>query len=179
MKSYRSLIATRRAGCVGSGRTGFGAGHVGGDRRRGQRRVGPEPETLAAVVVTARNREESAQDVPIPVTVLDAEKPETFGIHDRVGSEFYTPNIELNPPGGNARKVSAKIRGLGVAGRMIPPRRVSARSSMRREPLLLRPCPGPTTWTPTASRCSVRRAPCRARTPRWAPSASSPRSRAS
>jgi iron complex outermembrane recepter protein len=73
-------------------------------------------ETLAAAIVTARNREESAQDIPIPVTVLDAEKLETFGIQTVWDLEFYTPNIELNPPGENARKVSAKIRGLGVAG---------------------------------------------------------------
>lgn len=73
-------------------------------------------DTLETAVVTARNREESVQDIPIPVTVLDSEKLETFGIQTVWDLEFYTPNIELNPPGENARKVSAKIRGLGVAG---------------------------------------------------------------
>jgi iron complex outermembrane recepter protein len=71
---------------------------------------------LATFVVTARNREESAQDIPIPVTILDTGKLETFGIQTVWDLEFFTPNIELNPPGENARKVSAKIRGLGVAG---------------------------------------------------------------
>jgi iron complex outermembrane recepter protein len=73
-------------------------------------------EAFDTVIVTARNREESAQDIPIPITVLGAEKLETFGIKTVWDLEFYTPNIELNPPGENARKVSAKIRGLGVAG---------------------------------------------------------------
>ncbi len=48
-------------------------------------------DTLDAVLVTARNRVESAQDVPIPVTVLDSTRLETFGIDTVWDLEFYTP----------------------------------------------------------------------------------------
>jgi iron complex outermembrane receptor protein len=78
--------------------------------------VANDAGTLGAVVVTSRNREEIAQDIPIPVTVIGANTLNTFDIKTVWDLELYSPNLTLNPPGENARKVSAKIRGLGVAG---------------------------------------------------------------
>ena len=66
-----------------------------------------ELETLEDVVVTARNREESVQDIPIPVTVLGAEKLQTYGIQTVWDLEFHTPNIELNPPGENVPRYAS------------------------------------------------------------------------
>ncbi len=71
---------------------------------------------LGAVVVTARNREEVAQDVPLPVQVLGGaqlERDDVKSVYDLPGK---APNLQLNPPGENARKVSISIRGVGRNG---------------------------------------------------------------
>jgi iron complex outermembrane receptor protein len=66
---------------------------------------------LEKVVVTSRHREESAQDVPIPVSVVSG------ATLDRDGSKTVTdftreaPNLLVNAP--NARQTSIAIRGLG------------------------------------------------------------------
>ncbi|HXC58056.1 MAG TPA: TonB-dependent receptor [Steroidobacteraceae bacterium] len=114
--AHRLSIITAVHVALGAGLLASGQAHSAEGVGDSAVAAGEEVVTLATVIVTARNREESAQDIPIPVTVLDAEKLETFGIQTVWDLEFYTPNIELNPPGENARKVSAKIRGLGVAG---------------------------------------------------------------
>jgi iron complex outermembrane recepter protein len=71
---------------------------------------------LGAVVVTSRNREEFAQKVPLPVQVLGGaqlERDDVKSVWDLPGK---APNLRLNPPGENARKVSVSIRGVGRNG---------------------------------------------------------------
>ena len=71
--------------------------------------------TLEKVVVTSRNREEIAQDVPLPVQVLGGAQLDRENIKSVWDLPSKAPNLQLNPPGENARKVSASIRGLGRA----------------------------------------------------------------
>ena len=71
---------------------------------------------LEQVVVSARNREEIAQNVPLPVQVLGGaqlERDDVKSVWDLPGK---APNLRLNPPGENARKVSISIRGVGRNG---------------------------------------------------------------
>jgi iron complex outermembrane receptor protein len=71
---------------------------------------------LGKVVVTARNREEIAQDVPLPVQVIGGAQLERDGVVSIWDLPSKAPNLQLNPPGENARKVSISIRGVGRNG---------------------------------------------------------------
>lgn len=68
------------------------------------------------IVVSARNRQELAQDVPLPVVVLGGEQLEREDIRSIWDLPQRVPNLQLNNPGENARKVSPSIRGLGRGG---------------------------------------------------------------
>src|SRR5690606_35795345 len=68
------------------------------------------------VVVTSRNRVEAAQDVPLPIQVLSSEDLRKEDIASVWDLPFKIPNLQLNNPGENARKVSPGIRGLGRGG---------------------------------------------------------------
>jgi iron complex outermembrane receptor protein len=68
------------------------------------------------VIVTSRNREEIAQDVPLPVTVLGGERLDREDIKSIYDLPSKVPNLQMNNPGENARKVSPSIRGLGRGG---------------------------------------------------------------
>ncbi|MBI5791466.1 MAG: TonB-dependent receptor [Rhodocyclales bacterium] len=71
---------------------------------------------LDKIVVTSRNREEIAQDVPLPVVVLGGERLDREDIKSLWDLPSKVPNLQLNNPGENARKVSPSIRGLGRGG---------------------------------------------------------------
>jgi iron complex outermembrane receptor protein len=73
-------------------------------------------QTLGAVIVSARNREEIAQDVPLPVQVIGGEQLEREDVKSVWDLTGKAPNLQLNPPGENARKVSISIRGVGRNG---------------------------------------------------------------
>jgi iron complex outermembrane receptor protein len=73
-------------------------------------------QTLGAVIVSARNREEIAQDVPLPVQVIGGEQLEREDVKSVWDLTGKAPNLQLNPPGENARKVSISIRGMGRNG---------------------------------------------------------------
>ncbi|MBO9622943.1 MAG: TonB-dependent receptor [Sphingomonas sp.] len=75
--------------------------------------VSPDPVGGDDIVVSARNRQELAQDVPLPVTVLGGETLERDDIKSIWDLPARVPNLQLNNPGENARKVSPSIRGLG------------------------------------------------------------------
>lgn len=78
--------------------------------------VAVTPVADAEIVVSARNRQELAQDVPLPVTVLGGELLEREDIRSIWDLPARVPNLQLNNPGENARKVSPSIRGLGRGG---------------------------------------------------------------
>jgi iron complex outermembrane receptor protein len=75
-----------------------------------------EAAQLGKVVVSARNREEIAQDVPLPVQVIGGAQLERDGVVSIWDLPSKAPNLQLNPPGENARKVSISIRGVGRNG---------------------------------------------------------------
>ena len=68
------------------------------------------------IVITSRNRQEVAQDVPLPIMVLGAVDLEREDITTLWDLPFKVPNLQLNNPNENARKVSPGIRGLGRGG---------------------------------------------------------------
>ncbi|RYY02509.1 MAG: TonB-dependent receptor [Gammaproteobacteria bacterium] len=71
---------------------------------------------LEIVVVTSRNRAEAAQDIPLPVRVIGGERLDREDIKSIWDLPYVAPNLQLNNPGENARKVSPGIRGLGRGG---------------------------------------------------------------
>ncbi|WP_047537132.1 TonB-dependent receptor [Methylotenera versatilis] len=73
-------------------------------------------DTLDAVIVTSRNRAELAQEIPLPVRVLGGERLDRDDIKSIWDLQSVAPNLQLNNPGENARKVSPGIRGLGRGG---------------------------------------------------------------
>ncbi|MBB3911805.1 TonB-dependent receptor [Sphingomonas desiccabilis] len=78
----------------------------------------PDPDSPAAdeqvgsdVVVTARNRGERVQNVPIPITVVSGEEIDRLRLDTIKDYALKVPNLLVNAP--NARQSSIAIRGLG------------------------------------------------------------------
>jgi iron complex outermembrane receptor protein len=71
---------------------------------------------IEEVLVTSRNRQEVAQDVPLPIQVLSENDLQREDITTLWDLPFKIPNLQLNNPNENARKVSPGIRGLGRGG---------------------------------------------------------------
>jgi iron complex outermembrane receptor protein len=93
------------------------AGSVVGNQAMAADDAKDEPTTdLSKVTVTSRNREELAQDVPLPVQVLGGAQLERDGVVSIWDIPEKVPNLQMNPPGENARKVSPSIRGIGRNG---------------------------------------------------------------
>src|SRR5690348_2140656 len=66
---------------------------------------------LTEVVVTSRNREESSQDVPIPMSVIQSNalvRDGTVSIQDLTQK---APGLEATTP--NSRRTGVELRGLG------------------------------------------------------------------
>ena len=55
------------------------------------------------IVITSRNRQEVAQDVPLPIMVLGAVDLEREDITTLWDLPFKVPNLQLNNPNENAR----------------------------------------------------------------------------
>jgi iron complex outermembrane receptor protein len=70
-----------------------------------------EAVTLESVVVTSRNREELAQDVPVPVSVVSGQTLERDNVVGIAGLTQKVPNLGLF--GSNPRQTSISIRGIG------------------------------------------------------------------
>ena len=68
-------------------------------------------QLLDDIVVTARKRKESLQDVPMSITALDAKTLNRRGVIDIEGVTLNTPSFSLDNYGGT--KVRPAIRGLG------------------------------------------------------------------
>ena len=65
------------------------------------------------VVVTARQREEVAQSVPIPITALGAAQLDARNIVELKDIEKLTPNMSFDSQGINATVTSVFLRGIG------------------------------------------------------------------
>src|SRR5690242_9717715 len=66
---------------------------------------------LGKVVVTSRNREEIAQDVPLPISVVSGNTLDRDNIVTMSDLTQKVPNLLVNSP--NSRQTSIAIRGLG------------------------------------------------------------------
>ncbi len=69
---------------------------------------------LEEVIVTARKREESAQDVPLSVTAYGADQLEALKIRDLNNLSVGMPNVALDDIGTLRTTANFSIRGLGV-----------------------------------------------------------------
>ena len=73
-------------------------------------------ETLEAIVVTARRREESLQDTPVAITALSADALERQQIVSTTDLDKVAPNIQFHSYGtltGNNSAAQVFIRGIG------------------------------------------------------------------
>ncbi|MEX2149578.1 MAG: TonB-dependent receptor [Steroidobacteraceae bacterium] len=69
--------------------------------------------TLGDIIVTARKREESLQDVPISVSAVSGETLEDMGVPDIVAIGQSIPNVTLEPSRATNSTLTAFIRGVG------------------------------------------------------------------
>lgn len=74
---------------------------------------------LGQITVTATQREESLQDVPIAVTALDPEALERSGVRDIGGLEQLAPSFNLNTSDTQSGGVTLRLRGVGTTGNNI------------------------------------------------------------
>ncbi|MEM9169036.1 MAG: TonB-dependent receptor [Pseudomonadota bacterium] len=65
------------------------------------------------IIVSARRREESLQDVPIAVSAFDAQQLDQLGVLDLTDIEAITPNVTLETSRGTNNTITAFIRGVG------------------------------------------------------------------
>ena len=65
------------------------------------------------VVVTARQREEGSQSVPIPITALGGDQLESRNITEIADIEKLTPNLSFEAQGINSTVTSVFLRGIG------------------------------------------------------------------
>jgi len=77
------------------------------------------PRTLATVTITATQRVESIQDVPIAVTALDPEALERAGVTDIAGLDSLSPSFNMNSSGTVSGGTTLRIRGVGTTGNNI------------------------------------------------------------
>lgn len=80
-------------------------------RATGQQADDDKVVTLDNVTVTARNREELAQDVPVPVSVVSGATLERDNVVGIAGLAQKVPNLGLF--GSNPRQTSISLRGIG------------------------------------------------------------------
>ena len=74
---------------------------------------GATASLLEEVVVVARKREESAQDVPIPITALSGNALETRMIRDITEIEKLSPNTDITGSSVNNSATQVFMRGIG------------------------------------------------------------------
>lgn len=70
--------------------------------------------TLGEIIVTARRREESIQDVPVAVTAIGQEAFERLQTRDISGISGLAPSVVIDPLGGIPGGASISIRGIGT-----------------------------------------------------------------
>ncbi|MFA5684758.1 MAG: TonB-dependent receptor [Lysobacteraceae bacterium] len=72
-----------------------------------------ESSMLDEIVVTARRRVESIQDVPVAVSVLDDEQMRDLGANNIDGLQGSVPNLNIVQGRGSSNTVNVFIRGIG------------------------------------------------------------------
>lgn len=77
------------------------------------------PRTLSTVTVTATQRTESLQDVPLAVAAFDQESLERAGVSDITGLDILEPSFNMNSAGTLSGGTTLRIRGIGTTGNNI------------------------------------------------------------
>jgi iron complex outermembrane receptor protein len=72
-----------------------------------------ERDTLDAITVTARKREETIQDVPVAVTAFTAESLDKLNVEDLSDLDAQVPNLTIYAARGSSSTLTAYIRGVG------------------------------------------------------------------
>lgn len=72
----------------------------------------PSTSELGGVVVTSRRRQESVQDIPIPISVIGGQKAEDAGAFNVNRLKELVPSVQLYSS--NPRNTGINIRGLGA-----------------------------------------------------------------
>ena len=75
--------------------------------------AGEGARVFEEIVVTARKREETAQNVPIPITALSGRQLETRNITDITQIERLSPNTDIASSSVNNSATQVFIRGIG------------------------------------------------------------------
>ena len=79
-----------------------------------QERRGSVNILLEEIIVTARKREENAQEVPLAITAFNAEQIESLKIRDLMNMSVGMPNVALDDIGTFRGSANFSIRGLGI-----------------------------------------------------------------
>ena len=69
--------------------------------------------SLESVVVTARRREESLQDVPVAISALTADQLQAQNVRTLEDMTAFAPNIKVNAGRATSSTINAYIRGVG------------------------------------------------------------------
>jgi len=75
--------------------------------------AGVEASGIEQIVVTARRREESLQDVPVAITALTADQLLEQNVRTLEDLTAYAPNIKVNAGRATTSTINAYIRGVG------------------------------------------------------------------
>ena len=69
---------------------------------------------LEEVVVTARKREEAAQNVPLSISAFNSDQLDTLKVRDLTNLAVGMPNVSLEDIGTSRGTANFSIRGLGI-----------------------------------------------------------------
>ncbi len=94
----------------------LGAAHAQGEPTAAEAETLADSRRLSTVTVTAQQRVESIQDVPIAITALDPEQLERAGIADIKNLDQVAPSFNLNTSDTQSGGVTLRIRGVGTTG---------------------------------------------------------------
>ena len=72
-----------------------------------------DSQTLEAIMVTARKREETIQDVPVAVTAFTSEALDRLNVRDIADLDAQVPNLTVYAARGSSSTLTAYIRGVG------------------------------------------------------------------
>lgn len=75
---------------------------------------GGQAALLEEVIVTARKREEGAQDVPLSISAFNSNQIEALKIRDLTGLKIGMPNVALEDLGTTRGTANFTIRGIGI-----------------------------------------------------------------
>lgn len=111
-KSKRNLVFLSRSAAAILAIYGSGLGHAQAQSADATAKAS-EDGNVAKVVVSARRREETLQDVPVSVTAYSADQISKSGIADVTGLALTLPNTTLSASRGTNSTLTSFMRGVG------------------------------------------------------------------